>query len=131
MFVAIVGPAGHEENLTLAAQGVNLGSLLNNYTQSVEACFVNNNPTIRWQTYIPQKRDRIKIHIRTGLPAIAGAIAAVASAAGASAATAAAVGAAVAQGLVGAVVSIGLSLIVRALTPGPKTAKLDGNSGTA
>ena len=139
MYLTVVGPVGYEENIpimgeencTVATQGANLATLLQEYTQSVEACFINNNPELNWQTYIPQKRDRVKIHMRTSLPAVI----AIPIATAISSATAGAISVATAVTLVNtvvsSVVSMALSMIVRALTPGPKSAKLNGNVGSA
>ena len=120
MFLTIVGPVGHEETRAVVTRGMNLATLLGNYGQAVEACFINNNPTVNWGGYIPQRNDRVTVHINTGIvaamiPAIVTTI------------ISAEMAAMIANAVIMAVVNLVIGIVVQALTPQPKAAKLDGS----
>lgn len=126
--VALQGPAGHEESAAVDAQGANLGGLLQQYAQSVEACLINGRLFSDWQNYIPQKNDRVRLVLAIQEPvsitaAITATVTAIATATGLSVAAV--------QMVIGLVISMALSAAIRALTPNPKAPKLDGSAGQA
>ena len=123
MFLTIVGPVGHEESAAVVTRGLNLGTLLGNL--SIEACFINNTPARNWGGYIPQRNDRVKIHLHSGIQAaFIGPILGVAATS-----TTAVVAANAITMVIMTAVSMALGQIIQALTPQPRGAKLDA-SGT-
>jgi hypothetical protein len=127
MFLTVAdGPAGYEESAAIDAQGANLAALVKPYAEAVETILINGRLVSDWRNYIPQKSDRVRLGLKTGVPLLffvpyLGAMAAT---------TAAIVSSAIAITL-NIAISMAIGMAVRALTPNPKAPKLDGSGGQA
>lgn len=112
------GPAGYEESAAIDAQGLNLGALSKPYGDAIETVLINGRLVADWQNYIPQKNDRVRLGLKTGIPLafFVPYLAALGTYAGA-------VSAAIAI-TINVAISMGISMAVRALTPNPKAPKL-------
>lgn len=126
--VALQGPAGYEESIAVDANGANLAYLLQQYTSSVEACLINGRFVADWETYIPQKNERIRLVLKIQEPI---SITAAISAAIAGTLTTALVTTAIVNSIIVMAISMALGAIVRAISPNPKAPKLDGANAQA
>lgn len=114
------GPAGYEESAAIDSQGLNLDTLTKPYREAIETCLINGRLITDWQSYVPQKSDRVRLGLKTGAPLLALIPAlSTALAAGTVAATVVNIVASIA-------ISMAISAIVKSLTPNPKAPKLDG-----
>ena len=123
MFLTIVGPVGHEEEtIALSCLGMNLGTVLRQYDEAIEACWINNRPDMNWRRYIPNKHDRVKVQLHTGtaaffLPLFSTFLSA------SAAATAASVASAITVSLVVSAIGMGIQMALA-----PKPAHLNGDN---
>jgi hypothetical protein len=117
------GPAGYEESAAIDAHGLNLATLVNQYEPAIETCLINGRLVAHWQNYVPQKGDRIRLGLKTGLP-LAFFVPALSVFWSAVAVTAI-------NTAISVSISMAISAIVKSLTPNPKAPKLDGAAGQA
>src|SRR4030095_8034085 len=117
MWLTIVGPVGHREELAVDLS-VRLGAVL-----EAERVFINGEEREDWREVIPSRGDQVEVWQGAAEPVSIGV--------GISAAVGGAISAATAATIVSTIYSVVLSLalssIVRALTPKPKKPKLDSN----
>lgn len=105
MFLTLTGPGGHQEHKSYDTQGLNLGTLLGDNAKNVDACLINGRlwDNDQWPRFVPRRSDHVEIVGNVGD---------------------------VTGFIIGLIISIALSAIVRALTPQPKKAK-GGKRGEA
>lgn len=102
MLLTVTGPAGHRQQGSYDNMGLSLGAFLQEHADNIEACFVNGRACPQWRAFVPQQGDRINLIGGSGdFWGI----------------------------LIGLLVNLALSMIVRALTPTPQKPKLDGKRG--
>jgi hypothetical protein len=102
MFLTVTGPAGERDERVLDTQGLSLGSLLGDEAKRVQGCLINGRLCDEWREFIPRQNDRVELMGEIG---------------GIDPFT---------QAIIGIIISIGLSMVARALIPKPKKAKFDG-----